>query len=146
MHRIRRFAHATAVHTLKGMEETLEAEVPVDLSRVSRRRFFLQIACCRYSVVLFILIVSLLGSALLIITNAPMLFAELLLDGILSASLYRRLRGLDRSHWVETAFRSTALPFGVVAVILTLVGDLHRPVCCSLAVESRRIVRTFNAD
>jgi hypothetical protein len=49
--------------------------------------------------------------------SAPALFAELLVDGVLSASLYHRLRGLETRHWLETAFRHTALPFAMAAAI-----------------------------
>lgn len=53
---------------------------------------------------------------------APALFAELLLDGVLSASLYRRLRGLETPHWLETALRRTALPFVLAAAIVSALG------------------------
>ena len=49
-------------------------------------------------------------------------FAELLLDGVLSASLYRRLRGLETRHWLETALRRTALPFFLTAIIVSASG------------------------
>ncbi len=67
-------------------------------------------------------VVMLLGSSVVVIINAPALFAELLLDGILGASLYRRLRGLDQKHWVETALRKTALPFSGMTIVLVAVG------------------------
>lgn len=67
-------------------------------------------------------VVMLVGSSVVVIVNAPTLFAELLLDGILGASLYRRLRGLDQKHWVETALRKTALPFTGLTIALVTVG------------------------
>jgi hypothetical protein len=54
--------------------------------------------------------------------SAPALFAELLVDGALSASLYHRLRGLETRHWLETAFRHTALPFALAAAIISASG------------------------
>jgi len=54
--------------------------------------------------------------------SAPALFAELLVDGVLSASLYRKLRGLETRHWLETAFRHTALPFALAAAIISASG------------------------
>jgi len=54
--------------------------------------------------------------------SAPALFAELLVDGVLSASLYRSLRGLETRHWLETAFRHTALPFALAAAIISASG------------------------
>ncbi len=55
---------------------------------------------------------------------APALFAELLFDGVLSYSLYRRLRrtGGDVNHWLVTALRRTALPFLLTAVFLVAIG------------------------
>lgn len=57
-----------------------------------------------------------------LVWSAPVLFAELLVDGVLAASLYRRLRGLDPAHWLETAVRRTFWPFLVAAVIAGAVG------------------------
>lgn len=65
-------------------------------------------------------------SSLYVVYSAPTLLAELLLDGALSATLYRRLRGIERRHWVSTALRKTALPFALTALLLTTVGwGLH---------------------
>lgn len=68
----------------------------------------------------------LLLASLYVIYLAPALFAELLVDGALSASLYRRMRGLQTRHWLESALRRTALPFLLTAIGLGLVGHgLH---------------------
>lgn len=68
----------------------------------------------------------LLLASLYVIYLAPALFAELLVDGALSASLYRRMRGLQTHHWLESALRRTALPFLLTAIGLGLVGHgLH---------------------
>lgn len=61
-------------------------------------------------------------SSLWIVYSAPILFAELLVDGALAASLYRRLRGIDARHWIETAVRRTAMPFAAAAVVTALIG------------------------
>lgn len=68
------------------------------------------------------LIVGLALASFYVVVIAPSLMAELLLDGALSYSLYRRLRGVERRHWFGTALRRTALPFAVTAVFLALVG------------------------
>jgi len=64
----------------------------------------------------------LLFSSLWVVAGAPLLFAELLVDGVLAASLYRRLRGLDTRHWLDTAIRRTCLPFAVSAALLAGAG------------------------
>lgn len=61
-------------------------------------------------------------ASLYVVYMAPALFAELLLDGVLSYSLYRHLRRGDSSHWLSTAFRRTVMPFALTAVFVALVG------------------------
>ena len=69
-----------------------------------------------------LLAAALVFSSLFMIYSAPILFAELLVDGVLTASLYRRLRGLEQRHWLETALRRTALPFALTAAIVSASG------------------------
>jgi hypothetical protein len=57
-----------------------------------------------------------------LIYSAPVLFSELLVDGVLSVSLYRRLKGIDSRHWLESAIRRTVWPFVFAAVIFAGVG------------------------
>lgn len=77
-----------------------------------------------FAIPLFILILlgAMLFSSLFMIYSAPVLFAELLVDGALAASLYRRLRGIEARHWLETAFRRTVVPFILTAVIVSASG------------------------
>lgn len=72
--------------------------------------------------VILILLGATLFSSLFMIYSAPVLFAELMVDGVLSASLYHRLRGLETRHWLETALRRTALPFALTAAIVSASG------------------------
>jgi hypothetical protein len=72
--------------------------------------------------VVVMLAVGLALSSLYVVHAAPALFAELLLDGALAATLYRRLRGLESRHWIETAVRRTAGPFLLTALFLVLCG------------------------
>lgn len=71
-----------------------------------------------------VLAVGLALASLYVVYVAPVLFAELLLDGALSYTLYRRLRaaGGDSPHWFTTALRRTAVPFALTAVFLAIVG------------------------
>jgi hypothetical protein len=41
----------------------------------------------------------------------PDFLAELLLDGVFSAALYRRLERIEHHHWIETVFAKTKAPF-----------------------------------
>ena len=72
--------------------------------------------------VVLALIAGVVFCALFVVNLAPTLFAELLVDGLLSASLYRRLRGIDRHHWLQTALRRTVWPFVFAAISVTALG------------------------
>lgn len=61
-------------------------------------------------------------ASLYVVYIAPVLFAEVLVDGALSYALLRHLRGRDPQHWLATAVRRTWLPFVVTAVFLAFVG------------------------
>lgn len=67
-------------------------------------------------------VVTVLAASLSIVYSAPMLFAELLLDGVLAATLYRRLRRLDTRHWLQSAVRRTFVPFAITALLLMAAG------------------------
>lgn len=68
--------------------------------------------------------VILLFSTFFVIYSAPVLFAELIVDSMLAASLYRRLRGLESRHWLETAIRRTAGPFALTAAVISAGGGI----------------------
>lgn len=72
--------------------------------------------------VVIVLVVALLLSSFFMIYSAPTLFAELLVDGALSASLYHRLRGIETKHWLETAVSRTVWPFVLTAVVVSATG------------------------
>lgn len=65
---------------------------------------------------------SMLLLAFSLVSTAPFLFAELLVDGAMSATLYRRLRHLQQRHWTQAAVRRTIVPFALSALLLALVG------------------------
>jgi hypothetical protein len=61
-------------------------------------------------------------ASLYVVYIAPVLFAEVLVDGALSYVLFRHLRGQDAQHWLSSAFRRTVLPFAATALLLVAVG------------------------
>lgn len=61
-------------------------------------------------------------ASLWVVYVAPTLFAELLLDSALAVGLYRRLRRSETRHWLETALRSTLLPFLLTLLALAAFG------------------------
>lgn len=78
-----------------------------------------------------IVIVGILAAALAglcvsvyMIYSAPYLYAELLLDGAVSAALLRRLRLSGGAHWVQTALWKTWLPVLLILVFFGFAGAL----------------------
>lgn len=58
-----------------------------------------------------------------LISLAPVLFAELLVDAALAGGLYRHVRRIDRErHWLKTAVARTGWRFAAVAAIAAVVG------------------------
>jgi hypothetical protein len=74
---------------------------------------------------LIVVAATVAGLALLsgwVVYSAPALFAELLLDGALAASLYGRVRGIERRHWLQSALRRTCVPFALMALLICGAG------------------------
>jgi hypothetical protein len=61
-------------------------------------------------------------ATLYIVYIAPVLLAEILVDGVLMVGLYRRIRGVERRHWLRAAVRQTLLPALIVAVCFAAGG------------------------
>ncbi len=56
--------------------------------------------------------------------GAPTLFAELLLDGVIAGEAYRRLRGVETRHWLESAVARTWKPMLAIVVLLAVAGGV----------------------
>lgn len=69
-----------------------------------------------------ILALGLALSSMYVVYVAPDLFAEILFDGTLSYTLYRRLRRTDSPNWLTSAVSRTVWPFAITAVFLMFVG------------------------
>jgi hypothetical protein len=61
-------------------------------------------------------------ASLYVVYLAPTLFAELLVDGVLSYTLYRHLHKVETHFWLSTAFKRTVIPFLLTAIFLAIVG------------------------
>lgn len=77
--------------------------------------------------ILVIVLVALFSCALavaagFIIYSAPLLFAELMFDGVVAVGLYRRLGSAASRHWLESALQRTFLPFLAGALFITAFG------------------------
>lgn len=71
---------------------------------------------------LVILAIGIALASLYVVYIAPVLFAELLFDGVLSYRLYAHLKKEERQHWLETALKKTAWPFIATGVLLVAVA------------------------
>ncbi|MDN4037715.1 hypothetical protein [Massilia sp. YIM B02443] len=82
-----------------------------------------------------LLVLGIALSSLFVIWSAPVLFAEILVDALLAAGLYRRLRLLDQRHWMVAALRHTAIPFLLTALVAAGAGwgmQQYAPAAASL--------------
>jgi hypothetical protein len=57
-----------------------------------------------------------------LVWSAPVLLGEVMLDALLSAVLYRRLRQVERRHWIESAFVRTRFPVLLLLAVFVLAG------------------------
>jgi hypothetical protein len=74
-------------------------------------------------IAVLILAVAALGTALWVVWSAPVLLAEVLVDGLVLTGLYRRLRrGPEPTYWLLGAVRRTWLPALVAAALFCLSG------------------------
>jgi len=77
-------------------------------------------------IIVIILVTALLTLSVWIIYSAPVLFSELLVDGVLSITLYKHLRKSESGHWLETAVKHTYKPFLITLLIVVGMGwGLH---------------------
>lgn len=72
--------------------------------------------------VAIVLAIGIAVASLYVVYIAPLLFAEVMMDGALSYVLFRHLRGQDPQHWLSSAFHRTVWPFTATAVFLVAVG------------------------
>lgn len=66
--------------------------------------------------------VLVLGALVYVIFIAPTLFAELLIDSAVVGGLYKHVNSAERSYWLKTALRKTAIPAAIVLILLTIAG------------------------
>jgi len=75
-------------------------------------------------VAVVLIIAACLVASLYIVYIAPALLAEILVDSLLIAGLYRKLRRVEKRYWLESAVRKTLLPVLLTAALFTAAGWL----------------------
>jgi hypothetical protein len=69
-----------------------------------------------------ILIISGFLASCYIILIAPTLLAEVLVDGVLLAGLYKRVKTIEPQHWLRSAVQRTIVPALIATVCFTAAG------------------------
>jgi len=83
-------------------------------------------------------LVALVGgllASLYVIYIAPALLAEILVDGVLLAGLYKRVKRIEQRYWLRSALRRTLTPAVLTAALFTAGGYLmQRAVPAALSI------------
>lgn len=73
---------------------------------------------------ILIAIGSALTASIYFIITAPVLLAEMMLDGVLCMALYRRFQHIEQHFWIESALSRTIVPFLLVAIVFGITGGI----------------------
>ena len=79
---------------------------------------------CLLLAAILLLALGILVVALYFIYSAPVLLAELLVDGLLMSGVYREMQKREAGNWLPTALRKTWLPAALLIVSLAVSGFL----------------------
>lgn len=79
---------------------------------------------CAVLVVVFVVLAAIGAVLVWVLSMAPVFLAEIILDAILIATLYKRLRKLDGAYWWEAMVRRTRVPFLVVVFLAGIGGTM----------------------
>jgi hypothetical protein len=63
-----------------------------------------------------------IGHVINLIALGPEFLAEVLLDGVFSAALYRRLGRIEHQHWMKTVFAKTKAPLLWTLLLFAFLG------------------------
>lgn len=81
-------------------------------------------------------------ASLYVVYIAPVLLAEILVDGLLLRGLYNRVEHIERKHWLQTAIRKTLLPALLCVVFFGVAGGALQ----ALAPEAKSIGEVWSAS
>ena len=83
----------------------------------------------------FLALLLIAGVVYLAAVLAPEWIAELVLDAVCGAVLYRGLREIEPRHWMRSTLRRTAAPFACLLVLFVAAGVA----CSAIAPEAKSI-------
>jgi hypothetical protein len=79
---------------------------------------------CFWIVIPIIAIVGVIFAMFYVVYVAPVLLAEMLVDALLVAGLYRRLKGIEPRYWLRSVVRRTLLPVMIATALFIAAGYL----------------------
>jgi hypothetical protein len=79
---------------------------------------------CFWIVIPVVAIVGVIVAMFYVVYIAPIFLAEILVDALLLAGLYKRLKGVEPRHWLRSAVRRTLLPALVATALFIAAGYL----------------------
>lgn len=68
-------------------------------------------------IVLATLVATILGGAIYVISEAPIILSEAAFEGLLAATLIRKTRIINDENWIGSVFKTTWKPFAITLVI-----------------------------
>lgn len=83
----------------------------------------------------FVAVIGAMLAAFYVVYIAPLLLAEILVDGVLVAGLYNRVKGIERRYWLKTAVKRTIIPAVLAVIFFSVAGYALQ----ALAPEARSI-------
>jgi hypothetical protein len=79
---------------------------------------------CFWIIIPVAAIVGVIIAMFYVVYIAPVFLAEILVDALLLAGLYKRLKGIEPRHWLRSAVRRTLLPALVATALFIAAGYL----------------------
>ena len=77
--------------------------------------------------VLVVLLITILGNAIFVFSEAPMILSEAAFEGLLVASLVKKVSIIDDENWIGSVFKTTWKPFASISAVAFIAAlILHR--------------------
>jgi hypothetical protein len=79
---------------------------------------------CFWIVIPIVAIVGVVVAMFYVVYVAPVFLAEIMVDALLVAGLYRRLKGIEQRHWLRSVVRRTLAPVMIATALFIAAGYL----------------------
>lgn len=103
-------------------ESASHSSISADGSVLDNMSFDLDFDEIGLLIIAAVVIIGGLLASFYIIYIAPVLLAEVLVDGVLIAGLYKRVKDIEQRCWLKTAVKRTVFPAVLVVIFFTLAG------------------------